>query len=380
MLASKRESDRVDGLKRVIAVSIYRTVYTNWRYGGSSRVLLVLVVIVQMMTKSLPVLGFFPLVTSLLSPSTPLQARTLISLYIIHCANTAPELALLSINAYQKDLSDPNPIVRAGAIKTLSSMNLADIRSLVGVAANKGARDGAWYVRRATADAVATLWRADRTSDNRNQLLPTLIILLNSASPLTIGSALSAWEEMCPTRWDLLHQCYRKWCKMLVDVEEWGQVVILRVLLRYGRSFFLDPSTSGKLDPDAELLLKSAEPLLQHMNPAVVSAVVKVYFYLGTTDRLPKIVRPILRLLKSSPEVQAIALENCAIVASTRPDILAEHVAEFYIRFSDVLSLKQARLKIVVALVNQMNVREIMKELLVSGTTNDNNDITMNQQ
>ncbi|KDE09873.1 hypothetical protein MVLG_00271 [Microbotryum lychnidis-dioicae p1A1 Lamole] len=337
MLASKRESDRVDGLKRVIA----------------------------MMTKKLPVLGFFPLVTSLLSPSTPLQARTLISLYIIHCANSAPELALLSINAYQKDLSDSNPIVRAGAIKTLSSMNLPDIRSLVGVAVSKGARDGAWYVRRATADAVATLWRADPTTANRNQLLPTLIVLLNSASPLTIGSALSAWEEMCPTRWDLLHPCFRKWCRMLVDVEEWGQTVVLRVLLQYGRSFFLDPAREGKLDPDAELLLKASDALLQHINPSVVSATIKVHYYLAPSDRLPKIIRPLLRLLRSSPEVQAIVLEDCAVVASTRPELLAEHVSEFYVRFSEVLSLKQARLRILVALTNQTNVREIMKELSI---------------
>ncbi|SCZ95255.1 BZ3500_MvSof-1268-A1-R1_Chr11-2g03386 [Microbotryum saponariae] len=337
MLASKRESDRVDGLKRVIA----------------------------MMTKKLPVLGFFPLVTSLLSPSTPLQARTLISLYIIHCANSAPELALLSINAYQKDLSDPNPIVRAGAIKTLSSMNLPDIRSLVGVAVSKGARDGAWYVRRATADAVATLWRADPTTENRNQLLPTLIVLLNSASPLTIGSVLSAWEEMCPTRWDLVHPCYRKWCRMLVDVEEWGQTVVLRVLLQYGRSFFLDPARIGKLDPDAELLLKASDALLQHINPSVVSATIKVHYYLAPSDRLPKIVRPLLRLLRSSPEVKAIVLEDCAVVASTRPELLAEHVSEFYVRSSEVLSLKQARLRILVALTNQTNVREIMKELSI---------------
>jgi AP-3 complex subunit beta len=222
-----------------------------------------------MMTKNLPVTQFFPLVTSLLSPSTPLQARTLISLYIIHCAATAPELALLSINAYQKDLSDPNPIVRAGAIKTLSSMGLDDIRSLVGLSINKGARDGSWYVRRASANAVSALWRSDRTSENRTALLPTVAILLDTASPLTIGSALSAWEEICPSNWEMLHQSYRKWCQMLMDTEEWGQCVLLRTLLIYGRTFFLDPTVTGTLDPDAELVLRASEALLQHTNPAV---------------------------------------------------------------------------------------------------------------
>lgn len=226
------------------------------------------------MTKNLPVTTFFPLVVSLLSPTTTFQSRTLISLYIIHCAQTAPSLALLSINSYQKDLSDPNPLIRAGAIRTLSSMGLEDIRSLVGAAVEKGTRDTSWYVRRTTADAILELWRSDSTHDNKSKLLPSLIVLLNSASPLTIGSALNVWEEMCDNRWDLIHSSFRKWCKMLVDVEEWGQCVLLRVLLRYGRTFFLDPSKVGSssssgIDSDLDLLLRGSEVLFQHLNPAV---------------------------------------------------------------------------------------------------------------
>lgn len=221
-----------------------------------------------MMIKNLSVASFFPLVTALLSPSTPLESRTLISLYITHCASTAPSLALLSINAYQKDLSDPNPIVRAGAIKTLAEMGLSDIRSLVGVAVTKGARDGSWYVRRASANALIALYKSDKTLDNKTALIPTLTILLNSANNLTIGSALIAWETICNKRWDLIHGNFRKWCKMLLEVEEWGQCALLRMIARYGRTFFLDPD-NGSLDIDAELALKGTTVLLNHLNPAV---------------------------------------------------------------------------------------------------------------
>lgn len=272
-----------------------------------------------MMTKNLPVTSFFPLVTSLLSPSTSLQARSLISLYIVHCASNAPELALLSINAYQKDLSDPNPLVRAGAITTLSSMQLSDIRELVGMAIQKGARDSSWYVRRATADAVRALYRADPTRDNLAVLRPTLKVLLDGATPLTVGAAFSAWEELCPTEWDLIHQNYRRVCKMLMDVDEWGQTTLLRVLARYGRTFFLDPATSGHVEPDVELALKHSEALLQHLNPAVVLGVIKLHYYLGPPSQQHKVVRPLLRLLQGEPEIAAIALENCALLAEQRP-------------------------------------------------------------
>lgn len=222
-----------------------------------------------MMTKNLPVTSFFPLVTSLLSPTTPLQSRSLISLYIIHCASHAPELALLSINAYQKDLSDPNPIVRAGAITTLSRMQLDDIRELVGMAVQKGCRDTSWYVRRASADALRALYTADPSTDNLESLLPTLKVLLDSATPLTVGATITAWEELCPTNWELLHGNFRRFANLLMDTEEWGQTALLRMFVRYGRNFFLDPMTTGKLDPDAELVLKCSAPLLNHLNPAV---------------------------------------------------------------------------------------------------------------
>ncbi|GAA5985274.1 hypothetical protein JCM10908_002598 [Rhodotorula pacifica] len=338
MLASKRDFERTEGLKRVIA----------------------------MMTKNLPVTSFFPLVTSLLSPSTSLQARSLISLYIVHCASNAPELALLSINAYQKDLSDPNPLVRAGAITTLSSMQLPDIRELVGMAIQKGARDSSWYVRRATADAVRALYGADPTKDNLAVLRPTLKVLLDGATPLTIGAALTAWEDLCPTEWDLIHQNYRRICKMLMDVDEWGQTTVLRVLARYGRTFFLDPATKeGTVDPDAELALKHSEALLQHLNPAVVLGVIKLQYYLGPPGRQQKVVRPLLRLLQGEPEVAAIALENCALLAEQRPDLFAEHLSTFFVRFSEPVEGRQARVRILIALANESNIRTILSELLI---------------
>ena len=51
-----------------------------------------------------------------------------------------------------------------------------------------------------------------------------------------------AFEMVCPDRIDLIHKNYRKLCTLLVDVDEWGQVIILNMLTRYARSQFLDPN------------------------------------------------------------------------------------------------------------------------------------------
>ena len=39
--------------------------------------------------------------------------------------------------------------------------------------------------------------------------------------------------KVCPDRIELIHKNYRKLVSLLVDVEEWGQVVILNMLTRY---------------------------------------------------------------------------------------------------------------------------------------------------
>lgn len=48
--------------------------------------------------------------------------------------------------------------------------------------------------------------------------------------------------QVCPERIDLIHKNYRKLCNLLVDVEEWGQVVIINMLTRYARTQFVDPN------------------------------------------------------------------------------------------------------------------------------------------
>lgn len=58
-----------------------------------------------------------------------------------------------------------------------------------------------------------------------------------------------AFEEVCPERIDLIHKNYRKLCNLLIDVEEWGQVVIINMLTRYARTQFLNPNINVSVLP-----------------------------------------------------------------------------------------------------------------------------------
>lgn len=233
--------------------------------------------------------NYFPQVVKNVA-SQNLEIRKLVYIYLLRYAEHEPDLALLSINAFQKDLTDPSPLIRAMALRVLSGIKVPMIGSIVILAIKKCAADLSPYVRKAAALAIPKVYRyalvprffaqvalrAYRRLDPTQQpaLITILSSLLRDRSPLSIGSAVIAFESVCPTRLDLLHQQYRRLCRVLADVDEWGQVDLLNLLLRYARTMLSKPVVSGdgepeELDSDLQLLLSSTEPLFQSRNPAV---------------------------------------------------------------------------------------------------------------
>ena len=98
--------------------------------------------------------------------------------------------------------------------------------------------------------------------------------MLKERSPLAIGSVAVAFEAVCPTRLDLLHKHYRRLCRILVDVDEWGQIDLMNLLLRYARIMLPRP-IGDEVDVDVKLLLQSVEPVLMSCNSAV-----SIYLYM----------------------------------------------------------------------------------------------------
>ncbi len=187
-------------------------------------------------------------------------------------------------------------------------------------------------------------------------LLPLLETLLASQSPITLGVTLTAWHDICPDNLAILHSYYRRICRLLVDADEWGQIVALDVLLRYARAMLEKPELAGsvkpeegkkdtngkyqeivedlnglreeeddEMDPDIYLLLFCAKPLLQSRNPAVVLGTVRLFYHLAPAKHSevaqPLLVPPLLRLVDGlvRPEISALAIEACQEIAKQRP-------------------------------------------------------------
>lgn len=58
-------------------------------------------------------------------------------------------------------------------------------------------------------------------------------ILLNDRSPGVVGAAAAAFASICPNNFTLIGRNYRNLCQILPDVEEWGQILLIEILLRY---------------------------------------------------------------------------------------------------------------------------------------------------
>lgn len=108
-----------------------------------------------MISKNVPVSSFFPLVVkNVASPS--LEIRKLVYIYLLRHAQLEPDLALLSINTFQKDLADPNPLIRAMALRVLSGIGtqVSMVRGVVVLGVKKCAGDPSPYVRKSAALAL----------------------------------------------------------------------------------------------------------------------------------------------------------------------------------------------------------------------------------
>uniref|UniRef100_A0A2P2JST1 Clathrin/coatomer adaptor adaptin-like N-terminal domain-containing protein n=1 Tax=Rhizophora mucronata TaxID=61149 RepID=A0A2P2JST1_RHIMU len=63
--------------------------------------------------------------------------------------------------------------------------------------------------------------------------IQTVGILLGDHSPGVVGAAAAAFVSICPTNYSLIGKNYRRLCEILPDVEDWGQIALIGMLLRY---------------------------------------------------------------------------------------------------------------------------------------------------
>ncbi|XP_052377394.1 AP-3 complex subunit beta-1-like isoform X5 [Oncorhynchus keta] len=359
MLESNKDSLKLDAMKRIIAL----------------------------IAKGKNASELFPAVVKNVA-SKNIELKKLVYVYLVRYAEEQQDLALLSISTFQRALKDPNQLIRASALRVLSSIRVPIIVPIMMLAIKEAASDMSPYVRKTSAHAIQKLYSLD--PDQKEHLIEVIDKLLKDKSTLVAGSVVMAFEEVCPDRIDLIHKNYRKLCNLLVDVEEWGQVVIITMLTRYARTQFTSPwkedglfdensetafyesdekktkngdeKKSYVMDPDHRLLLRNTKPLLQSRNTAVVVSVAQLYWHLAPKHEVGVITKSLVRLLRSHREVQYVVLQNIATMSIQRKGMFEPYMKSFYVRSTDATHIKSLKLEILTSLANEANISTILRE------------------
>lgn len=142
------------------------------------------------------------------------------------------------------DLAGGNQLIRGLALRVMSSIRLPDIIQIQILAIRKCSTDRSPYVRKCSAIALTKAYSVDPSQVC--ELEEVLATLLDDSSTMVLGSAVSAFNEICPLNFKLIHPCYRKLCHLLPDMDEWAQAPLLGLMTRYVRTFFTDPVPSGR--------------------------------------------------------------------------------------------------------------------------------------
>ncbi|XP_016808593.1 AP-3 complex subunit beta-1 isoform X5 [Pan troglodytes] len=359
MLESNKDSAKLDAMKRIVG----------------------------MIAKGKNASELFPAVVKNVA-SKNIEIKKLVYVYLVRYAEEQQDLALLSISTFQRALKDPNQLIRASALRVLSSIRVPIIVPIMMLAIKEASADLSPYVRKNAAHAIQKLYSLD--PEQKEMLIEVIEKLLKDKSTLVAGSVVMAFEEVCPDRIDLIHKNYRKLCNLLVDVEEWGQVVIIHMLTRYARTQFVSPWKEGDeledngknfyesdddqkektdkrkkpytMDPDHRLLIRNTKPLLQSRNAAVVMAVAQLYWHISPKSEAGIISKSLVRLLRSNREVQYIVLQNIATMSIQRKGMFEPYLKSFYVRSTDPTMIKTLKLEILTNLANEANISTLLRE------------------
>ena len=321
-----------------------------------------------------PTLTFFPAVLKTLSNPYP-STRPLVYNYLVHHSEQDPDTALLAINTIQKSLSDSNTRVRALALRTMSGIRVPVISQIVSLAIKKGITDLSPIVRKAAALACVKCVRLDAST--RPQVEEYLAALLADKQYYVAGAAVQSFMQTCPERLDMVHPVYRRLCRMVVDMDEWGQLAVLKLMTGYARRCFpqqikkvkraqtreqkardfyedIEPKEDQEdefdevqfTDPDLDLFLKSIQPLLQSRNSAVIISVARAYLYLAPAAYLHQAVGPLIALLRSPEDIQQVALYSIVQVCLQSSESFVPYLRHFLIRSSEAPEIRTLKLEV----------------------------------
>ncbi|ORX35001.1 putative clathrin binding protein [Kockovaella imperatae] len=330
--------------------------------------------------------GLFPDVVKNMQ-TDDLEQKKLVYLYLMNYAKTQPELVILAVNTFVKDTADPNPLVRALAIRTMAVLRTEKTLDYLASPLSTCLKDENPYVRKTAALCVAKVFDLKPELCIEYGFIETLRDLIGDGNPMVVANAVTALGDIHETSLTLPTSrpaspggstpppsarpsqslfiidgpTLTKLLVALGECSEWGRIAILGTLARY----------KAQDEKESEHICERVMPQFQHNNAAVVLGAVKVIMIhmknVTREDLIKSLTRkmapPLVTLISSAPEIQWVALRNINLLLQKRPDILANEMRVFFCKYNDPPYVKVEKLDIMVRLASEKNVDTLLGEL-----------------
>lgn len=296
-----------------------------------------------------------------------IELKKLVYLYLINYAKSQPELVILAVNTFVKDTDDPNPLIRALAIRTMGCLRVEEITNYLCEPLRKCLRDDNPYVRKTAAICVAKLYDLNPQLTVDNGFVATLQEMISDSNPVVVANAVAALSEINDSStqkglFNINNSILLKLLAALNESTEWGQICILTTLADYVP---VD-------EKEAENIVERVIPRLQHANASVVLSAVKVFMvymnqnYITSEKTINLIVKkmtpPLVTLVSDHSEIQYVALRNINLILQKRSDILSQEIRVFFCKYNDPPYVKLEKLEVMIQLCNDKNVDQVLSE------------------
>ncbi|KAI0979612.1 hypothetical protein GJ496_011032 [Pomphorhynchus laevis] len=321
--------------------------------------------IIASMTVGKDVSSLFPDVINCMQTDN-LELKKLVYLYLMSYAKTQPDLAILAVNTFVKDCEDPNPLIRALAVRTMGCIRVDKISEYLCDPLRQCLKDEDPYVRKTAAVCVAKLYDINPQLVEDQGFLSTLKGMISDSNPMVVSNAVAALTEISgssPNKvFELDSAITKKLLTALNECSEWGQVSLLDAIATY----------IPKDEREAQSICERVTSRLAHANSAVVLSTVKVLMLLVekmdqnsefVLNLEKKLSPPLVTLLSAEPEIQFVALRNINIIIQKRPSILSNELRVFFVKYNDPIYVKLEKLNIMI----QVDVEFVCKAVRAIG-------------
>merc|ERR1711881_178089 len=151
--------------------------------------------VIASMTVGKDVSTLFPDVINCMQTDN-LELKKLVYLYLRNYAKSQPDMAILAVNTFVKDCEDPNPLIRALAVRTMGCIRVGKITEYLCEPLRKCLKDEDPYVRKTAAVCAAKLFDINANLVQDQGFLDSLHDLLTDSNPMVVANEVAALSEI----------------------------------------------------------------------------------------------------------------------------------------------------------------------------------------